>query len=178
MPYPAAIERSVSPGPTTCASSAGGSSRMAVIGACRAYRTGRGGSYSRVTSGAARGSPQATAATRVSSFAPATVATGAKAATTMQVAVAAVWAHRRIAPRLLALLVAHAVALPIELGPRVALLCLDVAAKLDAFARKLHQETRGRVHVRAAEERAPPRVGQIAAILRARDADVTEAALL
>src|SRR5947208_8679475 len=99
MPYPAAIERSVSPRPTTCASSAGGSSRMAVIGACRAYRTGRGGSYSRVTSGAARGSPQATAATRVSSFAPATVATGARAATTMQVAVAAVWAHRRIAPR-------------------------------------------------------------------------------
>ena len=99
MPYPAAIERSVSPGPTTCASSAGGSSRMAVIGACRAYRTGRGGSYSRVTSGAARCSPQATAATRVSSFAPATVATGARAATTMQVAVAAVWAHRRIAPR-------------------------------------------------------------------------------
>src|SRR5207302_11330046 len=40
--------------------------------------------------------------------------------------------EHRIAPRLLALLVARAVALPVEFGPRVALLRFAAAAKLDA----------------------------------------------
>src|SRR4029077_16859794 len=86
--------------------------------------------------------------------------------------------EHRVAARLLALFVARAVALPIEIGPGVALLCLDVAAKLDAFARQLHEETRWWVHVRVAEERSPARVREIRAIFRARDADRTEAALL
>src|SRR5207248_4888383 len=86
--------------------------------------------------------------------------------------------ERRIAPRLLALLVALAPAVPVELGPLVALLGLDRSAQLHAFRRQLTQEARGRVLVRAAEEHAVPRVGEEAAVHRARDTDVTETALL
>src|SRR5207249_11782069 len=86
--------------------------------------------------------------------------------------------EHRIAPRLLALLVASAVALPVEVGPRVALLGLDVAAKLDAFARQLHQKARRRIHVGVTEERSPSCVREIRAVLRARDPDVAEARLL
>src|SRR4029077_16809205 len=86
--------------------------------------------------------------------------------------------EHRIAARLLALFVPSPIALPIEIGPRVALFGLDVAAELDAFARQLHEETRRWVHVRVTEERSAARVRQIRAILRARDADVAQSPLL
>src|SRR5207244_12320350 len=66
--------------------------------------------------------------------------------------------EHRIATRLLALLVATAIALPIELGPRVALLFLDVSAQLDDLARGLHEIARRRLHVSAVEEHVPDRV--------------------
>src|SRR5438034_334531 len=48
--------------------------------------------------------------------------------------------EHRIATRLLALLVPRAVAFPVQLGPRVALLRLDVAAELHPFARQLREK--------------------------------------
>src|SRR5438309_401186 len=83
-----------------------------------------------------------------------------------------------VAPRLLSLLVSRAVALPIELRPRVALFGLDAAAQLDALARELHEESRGRIHVGMAEERSAAGVREIRAVLGPRDTDVAEPTLL
>src|SRR3989454_2358032 len=83
-----------------------------------------------------------------------------------------------VAPRLFPLLVSHPVALPIELGPRVALFGLDLAAQLDPLARKLHEKPRRRIHVRAAEERSAASVREVRAIFGPGDAHVAEATLL
>ena len=48
--------------------------------------------------------------------------------------------EHRIATRLLALLIPRAIAFPVQLGPRVALLRLDVAAELHPFARQLREK--------------------------------------
>src|SRR5438046_2606611 len=58
--------------------------------------------------------------------------------------------EHRIATRLLALLIPRAIAFPVQLGPRVALLCLDVSAHVDALARALHKNARRWIHVLAA----------------------------
>jgi len=74
-------------------------------------------------------------------------------------------------------LVALATTLPVELLPLIALLRLDLAAQLDVIG-QLAEEARRRVLVRAAEELPPPGEREVAAVHRAGDRDVAEAALL
>ena len=101
IPYCAAIDSSVSPGATTCASSAGGSLRTAVIGAARARRAGRGRS-SVGTSGAAWArSGRTIPASRPRSSPLAATADGPRPATTMQRPIPAALPHSRRCPRLL-----------------------------------------------------------------------------
>src|SRR5947209_5260981 len=85
--------------------------------------------------------------------------------------------QHRVAPELAALVVTRPRA-GVELLPLITLLGEDLAAKLDPLGRKLAKKSRWRVHVRMAEERPSARPGEVAAILRARDPDVAEPALL
>src|SRR5438105_12140988 len=85
--------------------------------------------------------------------------------------------QHRVAPELAALVVTRPRA-GVELLPLITLLSEDLAAKLDPLGRKLAKKSRWRVHVRMAEERPSARPGEVAAILRARDPDVAEPALL
>src|SRR5262245_6674060 len=62
--------------------------------------------------------------------------------------------ERGVASRLLALFVARASDVPVEIRPLVALLGLDRAAMLDALRRQLAEEPRRRILVRAPEQGA------------------------
>ena len=86
--------------------------------------------------------------------------------------------ERGVAARGLAFLVALPVAFPVEVGPDIALLCLDATAVLDALGRELEQEARRRVLVGPSEQHPPACEREERAVLRARDADIREPALL
>ena len=88
------MEKSVSPAAATCARSGGASSRTLVTSATRARSSARGVTSSAVRATAASRTGNASAPSRPSSGAPATIATGTIAATTIDAAVVTVLAQR------------------------------------------------------------------------------------